>query len=54
MEIDRIGKGAFRRFKSVLARYPEERDRWYEFSDRRLRARIEEWLESVGMRLGGE
>ena len=47
------GKGAFGRFKRVLARYPEERDRWFEFRDRRLQARIDEWLESVGVRPGG-
>jgi len=54
LELALDGKGAFRRFKSVLARYPKERERWFEFSDRRLRARIDEWLESIGLRPGGE
>ena len=53
MDVALDGKGAFGRFKRVLARYPEERERWFEFSDRRLRARIDEWLESVGVRPGG-
>ncbi len=50
LELALDGKGAFGRFNSVLARYPEERERWFEFSDRRLRARIDEWLESIGVR----
>jgi len=53
LELALDGQGAFRRFKDVLARYPEERERWFEFSHRRLRERVEEWLESVGVRLGG-
>jgi len=53
LELALDGKGAFRRFKAVLARYPEERQRWFEFRDRRLRARIDEWLESVGVQSGG-
>jgi len=40
------GKGSFGRFKRVLARYPEERERWFEFSDRRLRARMVLGVES--------
>ena len=48
------GQRAFRRFKAVLARYPEEREWWSEFSNRRLQARIGEWLESVGLLPGGE
>ncbi|MBS3782214.1 MAG: hypothetical protein KGY66_08470 [Candidatus Thermoplasmatota archaeon] len=39
------GKGAFRRFKDVLKRYPEERERWFEFKDERTRKRVLEWLE---------
>ncbi len=38
------GKGAFRRFRDVLDRYPAERDRWYAFKDERLKTRIREWL----------
>jgi len=54
LEVALDGKGAFGRFKAVLARYPEERERWFEFRDRRLRERIDEWLESVGGRLRQE
>jgi Uncharacterised protein family (UPF0158) len=40
------GRGAFRRFKDVLARYPKEQERWYGFQNAQLRARVLEWLES--------
>jgi len=40
------GKGAFRRFKDVLADYPDTRKRWFEFSEQKVRERILEWLES--------
>jgi len=39
------GKGAFRRFKDVLLRYPEVRKRWFEFKDKRTRERVMDWLE---------
>ena len=45
------GKGAFRRFKDVLARYPEERERWFRFRDDRLMERTLEWLEDIGVSL---
>ena len=38
------GRGAFRRFKDALARYPSERARWFAFRDARLRERILSWL----------
>jgi hypothetical protein len=38
------GRGAFRRFKDVLADYPAERERWFAFHDTRLRQAMEEWL----------
>src|SRR5258706_8898485 len=40
------GKGAFRRFKDTIAQNPEEQDRWYQFKDQQLRARVMEWLDS--------
>jgi hypothetical protein len=40
------GKGAFRRFKDVLYDYPEERERWFEFSQDCKEKRAREWLES--------
>ena len=39
------GKGAFRRFKDVLAEYPAERERWFGFHDERVRKAMREWLE---------
>ena len=39
------GKGAFRRFKDVLARYPVERERWFRFRDERIEQRTLEWLD---------
>jgi hypothetical protein len=42
------GKGAFRRFKDTLHRVDEQwLQAWYQWRDTRLRAAVEEWLESV-------
>ena len=42
------GKGAFRRFKDTLHRVDEHwLQAWYQWRDTRLRAAVEEWLESV-------
>lgn len=43
------GKGAFRRFKNVLVKYPEERKRWFEFKDERIKKRVVDWLELIGI-----
>ncbi len=43
------GKGAFRRFKDVLATYPQERERWFQFHDERLHQRVLDWLEMEGI-----
>lgn len=45
------GKGAFRRFKDVLERYPEERERWFQFKNDKLKQRALEWLENIGVSL---
>ena len=42
------GTGAFRRFKDVLMRWPDEEDDWYRFSDERRRGRA--WLADAGYR----
>lgn len=42
------GRGAFRRFKDVLLRWPDELDRWYAFSDERKRGRARAWLAGQG------
>jgi Uncharacterised protein family (UPF0158) len=44
------GRGAFRRFKDTLARWPADRDRWYAFSDDRQRGRARAWLAEAGYR----
>jgi hypothetical protein len=44
------GRGAFRRFKDTLARWPVELDRWYGFSDDRQRGRARAWLADQGYR----
>ena len=38
------GKGAFRRFKDVLMSFPVDRERWFTFRSERLRACMEQWL----------
>jgi hypothetical protein len=40
------GKGAFGRFKDVLAGVPAERERWFAFRDARVRQRVLDWLAS--------
>jgi hypothetical protein len=44
------GRGAFRRFKDTLARWPEQEDDWYRFSDERRRGRARAWLADAGYR----
>ena len=48
LEIAISGRGAFRRFKDVLARWPGELDRWYAFSAERQRGRARTWLADAG------
>ena len=45
------GKGAFHRFKDVLAHYPEERERWFRFKDDKMKERVLEWLNDIGVSL---
>jgi hypothetical protein len=40
------GRGAFRRFKDVLAGYPRERERWFEYHDKLMEERVVAWLAS--------
>lgn len=49
MEMALDGRGAFRRFKNVLATSTEERERWFAFKSARLRERIVEWLHAEGI-----
>ncbi len=42
------GRGAFRRFKDVLERWPDEREAWYVYSAERQRGRARAWLAAAG------
>jgi hypothetical protein len=42
------GKGAFRRFRSVLDRWPNEASRWHAFNDDRRVGRARAWLAEAG------
>ncbi len=44
MEAAINGKGAFRRFKDILLTIPDERRRWFEFRDQKMRDRIVDWV----------
>ena len=44
------GRGVFKRFASLVSRWPDELDRWRAFSDDRQRGRARSWLASVGYR----
>jgi Uncharacterised protein family (UPF0158) len=50
LEVAIHGKGAFRRFKDVLARDPAEQQRWFAFQMERLDTRVREWLADEGVR----
>ena len=43
------GKGAFRRFKNVIADYPDYRQKWFTFKDERINKKVIEWLNSMGI-----
>jgi len=43
------GQGAFRYFKDILLDYPIERERWFQFKQKRLQQRMLEWLEEHGI-----
>lgn len=46
LEVVLDGRGAFRRFKDVLARWHQERARWFAFHDECLRDAMQEWLDA--------
>ncbi len=43
------GKGAFRRFRDVLAEHEDEGERWFAFKRECLRRRILQWLDEEGI-----
>jgi len=42
------GRGAFRRFKDTLSRWPDPMTRWFAFSEDRQRGRARAWLANKG------
>jgi hypothetical protein len=42
------GRGPFRRFKDVLAGWPDDLERWYAFSEERRMGRARVWLAEAG------
>jgi hypothetical protein len=50
LQIAITGKGAFRRFKDVLARWPEELARYFLLCEERQRGRARSWLAGKGYR----
>jgi hypothetical protein len=53
LEIAITGRGAFRRFKDVLSRWPEELERYYLLANERQRGRARAWLAAEGYRPAG-
>lgn len=51
LEVAIEGKGAFRRFKDVLLRAPDERERWFRFEAQALRAAIECWVAGLAIQV---
>jgi hypothetical protein len=49
LEAATTGKGAFRRFKTIVNRYPEVEARWFRFSAERQDQRIAAWLDNEGL-----
>ena len=50
LEIAITGRGAFRRFKDVLSRWPDERSRYFVMRDERELGRARAWLAARGYR----
>jgi len=40
------GRGAFRRFKDLIARYPDVQAQWYAYTDAQAKERLLHWLEA--------
>ncbi len=50
LQIAITGKGAFRRFNDVLSRWPEELQRYFQFSGECHVGRVRAWLAASGYR----
>jgi len=51
LEVAINGRGAFRRFKDVLGRYPDERERWFKFQRKMLEQWAIDWLRGEGIKV---
>jgi hypothetical protein len=49
LEVATTGKGVFRRFKTIVNRYPEVEAMWFKFRAERQDQRIAAWLDSEGI-----
>jgi len=49
LEVAQAGKGAFGRFKAVLADFPEERARWFAEHDQHMEVQARVWLDRQGI-----
>ncbi len=49
LEVALAGKGAFGRFKAVLADHPEEQTRWYAEHDQHMAEQARAWLDREGI-----
>ncbi|MBZ0156097.1 MAG: UPF0158 family protein [Alphaproteobacteria bacterium] len=45
------GKGALRRFRETIARWPELEQQWFAYHDKRLREEALRWLASIGVEI---
>lgn len=45
----KLGKGAIRRIKNLLSRYPDIQKQWYEYEEEAQEREVKEWLESRGL-----
>ena len=43
------GRGAFRRFKDLIARHPDVEEQWYACKDARAKERVLHWLDAHDM-----
>jgi hypothetical protein len=49
LEVALKGRGAFRRFKDVVSRDPDERQRWFDFREEHVHREIDTWLDNRGL-----
>jgi hypothetical protein len=45
------GRGAFRRFKDLIARHPDVQEQWYAYQDAQVQKRLLRWLNAHDIKL---